>query len=238
MDLRCPQALMFDFGSTILNVTAPNWSERCARLLELSDSGATANVKELAARAQALDEETWSLRDRSPFEYTALAFIRLLAAEFLLSFRRPLGEVERAFYFAGDGSTPTRGVGAMLRLIRSMGIRTAIISNHQFSGHLLAEHLGALEMGDLFEFVVSSADYGIRKPNPRIFEVAARRLGVRPDQAWYAGDTLEFDVAGARAAGMTPVWYRNGAPVDGSPAGVVVVQEWSDLIAAISEVRE
>ena len=53
--------------------------------------------------------------------------------------------------------------------------------------------------------VVSSADVGLHKPDPRIFEMAAQRVGVSPDRAAHVGDHLYADVVGANSVGMTPV---------------------------------
>src|SRR5438876_561774 len=43
---------------------------------------------------------------------------------------------------------------------------------------------------------------GIEKPDPRIFHLALDRLGVRPEEALFAGDIYAIDMVGARAAGI------------------------------------
>ena len=53
--------------------------------------------------------------------------------------------------------------------------------------------------------VVDSQVVGIEKPDPAIFDIALRALGVPPDDCIYVGDTVHFDVNGARAAGLRPV---------------------------------
>ncbi len=60
---------------------------------------------------------------------------------------------------------------------------------------------------------------GIDKPDPRIFHLAAERMGVRPADALYVGDIFEIDVEGARAAGMhavllDPLWKRDDLDCD------------------------
>ena len=67
----------------------------------------------------------------------------------------------------------------------------------------------------------------IGKPEPPLFRIALRRLGLAPAQAAMVGDSPESDVAGGRGVGMRTVLY---APA-GAPAGAadVVVRSWSEL---------
>lgn len=67
----------------------------------------------------------------------------------------------------------------------------------------------------------------VGKPQPPLFHIALRRLGVEAARAAMVGDSVESDVAGGRAAGMRTVLY---AP-QGAPAGAadVVVRSWAEL---------
>lgn len=57
---------------------------------------------------------------------------------------------------------------------------------------------------------VISEDVGVRKPNPRIFAIAAERARMRLTGAWLIGDNPEADIAGADAAGVRSVWLHRG----------------------------
>lgn len=67
----------------------------------------------------------------------------------------------------------------------------------------------------------------VGKPQPPLFRIALRRLGLAAAQAAMVGDSIESDVAGGRAVGMRTVLY---AP-DGGRPGVadVVVRSWAEL---------
>jgi len=56
------------------------------------------------------------------------------------------------------------------------------------------------------DFVVSSAAFGFRKPDPRIFQFALDCWGLPPEQVAMVGDTLEADILGAKQAGIFGVW--------------------------------
>jgi HAD superfamily hydrolase (TIGR01450 family) len=67
----------------------------------------------------------------------------------------------------------------------------------------------------------------VGKPEPPLFRIALRRLGVEAAQAAMVGDSPESDVAGGRGAGMRTVLY---APAGASPDGAdVVVRSWAQL---------
>jgi putative hydrolase of the HAD superfamily len=59
---------------------------------------------------------------------------------------------------------------------------------------------------------VISAGVGVSKPDPRIFQLAARRANMTLDGAWMIGDRPEADIAGARNAGIPSVWLDRGRP--------------------------
>lgn len=59
-----------------------------------------------------------------------------------------------------------------------------------------------------FDVIVASADVGVAKPDERIFELTAERLGVLPEECVVIDDN-EGHCAGARGTGMQAVWYRD-----------------------------
>jgi len=63
------------------------------------------------------------------------------------------------------------------------------------------------------DFAVISGEIGVEKPDPAIFQEALRRGDAEPADAVYIGDSPEFDMEGARAAGIRRIWMnRAGAP--------------------------
>ncbi|MBV8259050.1 MAG: HAD-IA family hydrolase, partial [Actinobacteria bacterium] len=63
----------------------------------------------------------------------------------------------------------------------------------------LHDHLAALGLDGVVDAVVTSADAGAPKPDPRIWRIALERLGART--AVHVGDS-DADAEGARAAGV------------------------------------
>jgi FMN hydrolase / 5-amino-6-(5-phospho-D-ribitylamino)uracil phosphatase len=68
--------------------------------------------------------------------------------------------------------------------------------------------LELLGVDRLVDFVLVSEEFGVAKPDPAIFREALRLAGVQPEEAIFVGDSVEFDMAGARAAGIPTVWLN------------------------------
>lgn len=66
--------------------------------------------------------------------------------------------------------------------------------------------LTKIGIAHFFERSVTAREVGALKPDPRIFHRAIAGTGLRPEEVLYVGDDPELDVAGARNAGMQPVW--------------------------------
>jgi putative hydrolase of the HAD superfamily len=113
----------------------------------------------------------------------------------------------------------------VLARLRAGGARLAVVSNWDVSLHDVLERTG---LRPLVDAVVISAELGVAKPDPAIFRAALQRLGATADGAVHVGDSLEHDVAGARAAGLEAVLVaRNGAV---APEGVRAVRSLADLV--------
>jgi putative hydrolase of the HAD superfamily len=115
-----------------------------------------------------------------------------------------------------------------LRRLRAAGIRLVVVSNWDVSLH---ERLAETGLAALVDCAIASAEVGIAKPDPRIFEVALACAGVPAHEAWHVGDSVEADVAGARAAGVRPVLVvRNRDPAGAAaPAGVEAIATLAEL---------
>ena len=99
-------------------------------------------------------------------------------------------------FHAYEDSAPT------LRALRAAGIRTAVVSNWDWSLH---ERLQETGLAGLVDGALASAEVGSAKPDGAIFRAALELVGARPEETWHVGDTPEADVEGARAAGIHPV---------------------------------
>lgn len=65
-----------------------------------------------------------------------------------------------------------------------------------------------------FDCIVIEGEFGIGKPDERVFRHAMQSLSCAADATWMIGDNLEADIAPALALGMHTIW------VDGLGSGL------------------
>jgi putative hydrolase of the HAD superfamily len=94
--------------------------------------------------------------------------------------------------------------------------------------------LSAIGLASWFRGGLSAREFGVGKPDPRIFAEACRRLQCAPGEVLHVGDDLELDVRGARGAGMQAVWMcRDEARGGEGIEGVVTVCDLHALADAL-----
>jgi len=102
------------------------------------------------------------------------------------------------------------------------------------NGNARLERIG---IDHLFDAVVSARTAGAAKPARPIFDAAVSAGGARAHETLHVGDHPEFDVHGARAAGLRTAWLnRNGHewPVEFEPPEQTItnLRELDELLAA------
>ncbi|GLW25324.1 hypothetical protein Mame01_53660 [Microbispora amethystogenes] len=96
----------------------------------------------------------------------------------------------------------------LLRL-RASGWRVAIVTNgtadNQFG------KIRQTRLAEAVDAYALSGIEGVRKPDRRLFEIAAKRCGMTLDAGgWVIGDNLIADIAGGRGAGLRTIWVDRG----------------------------
>ena len=101
-----------------------------------------------------------------------------------------------------------RPVPGVRRLLEGLHGRTAIgvVSNNAQQEQV--EKLAFLGLSSWIDALVVSEAVGVAKPDPRIYEIALARLGVRASETVMVGDSWPNDVRGARAAGVRAIWFN------------------------------
>lgn len=94
------------------------------------------------------------------------------------------------------------GVPQALERLQRQGLTLAVVSNSDGTCAKSLDEAGLLRYMD---FVIDSAEVGVEKPDPRIFEIALARGGADPRRTLYVGDLYHADVVGARGAGLHPL---------------------------------
>ncbi|HTC80202.1 MAG TPA: HAD family phosphatase [Acidimicrobiia bacterium] len=184
------KAVLFDYGGVLTEPMGPMFAAVAA------DCGAeVADLVALLVGGYGDGDHPWHRLERGELPFDALC--RWAADEggrrgWRLDLRRMLDHLHVV------GFRP-----ALLERItdlRRRGYRTALVTNN-------AREFGPywkdrLPYDDLFDTVVDSCEVGVRKPDPRIYQLTLERLGgLAPDEAVLLDD-FEVNLEAARAIGM------------------------------------
>ncbi|HHY96364.1 MAG TPA: HAD-IA family hydrolase [Firmicutes bacterium] len=108
----------------------------------------------------------------------------------------------------------------LLRTLKGRGLALGVISNHYGA---LEDHLRNLGLDMYWDVALDSGKLGVRKPDPRIFQMACNKLGIQPGDAMYVGDEPWADIGGALSAGMEAVLID---PLDAYAVGYCGLKYW------------
>jgi putative hydrolase of the HAD superfamily len=238
--MRRPQAICFDMGYTLLR-HAPTGPELYRRVL--ASQGHEFELEAIEeAHLPARELYIRATREGRDFE-SSMALAREFWTEYNVLVLSGLGmeaerlaEVGEAVYTAAwsaDAWQPFPDTLPALKRLKETGIPMAIVSNFVDTLPAICRHSG---VDDFFDVIVASVEAGAMKPDPRIWTVALRRLGVDPEDAWHVGDNYWADVLGARAAGLTPVLIdRDGHVPNPDCQRIAGLDELADLVRRLEE---
>ncbi len=126
-----------------------------------------------------------------------------------------------------EAMRPFPGAAEALEQLKSMGLTLGIGTNmtadRQYSK---LERLGILPYVD---FMVSSEEACVEKPDRRLFDLCAEKAGCAAGECAFVGDSLNGDVFGAVGAGMRAVWFRPEPGPAEAPPGAAVLRAYADL---------
>jgi putative hydrolase of the HAD superfamily len=101
------------------------------------------------------------------------------------------------------------GAAEGLAAIAATGVPIVIVSNADGTVADVLASIDLLQVGDgpgvAVAGIIDSGAVGVAKPDPRIFEIALELAATTADRALHVGDAYQYDVLGARAAGVHPV---------------------------------
>ena len=106
----------------------------------------------------------------------------------------------RLMAYIAEAGTPRPEMIEAIRRIRAHGLRTAALTNNWVSDGPRGPHPARGH----FDVFIESSVVGLRKPDPRIYELACRELGVAPARAAFLDD-IGSNLKTARALGMTTI---------------------------------
>ena len=205
------KAVIFDYGGTLVRMKKP-WDQVRPRVVTaayraLKQAGLKITFEQYSTLNDEVFQRIGELEDKENRDIPDLMTYQKIVDRLFPSsssmWRRKVAAKANDAAWASPTMclAPRRGTRPTLRRLRALGLRMAVLSNHH-NPHALLRHLSELGIDTYFSRIVISADTGLRKPDPRFFELCLERMRVRPAEAVLVGDSVEYDIEGAKKAGL------------------------------------
>jgi putative hydrolase of the HAD superfamily len=183
------EAVVFDMGGVVLGspLAAIARYEREAGLPDNAVNRAVVDAGEAGA---------WARLERG--ELTAESFGDLFEADCRAAGR--IVDARRLMAMMAEATVPRPRMLEAVQRLRDRGFKTAALTNNWIrEGERVAARLR-----ERFDVFVESSVVGLRKPDPKIYELVCRELGVAPPRAAFLDD-IGRNLKPARTLGMTTI---------------------------------
>jgi YjjG family noncanonical pyrimidine nucleotidase len=119
-----------------------------------------------------------------------------------------------------------------ISVLKALSKRIAIVLVTNGIAMVQKRRLAASEIGMYFQDVLISADLGVSKPDPAIFHIAVRRLGLPAGEILCIGDSPSSDIRGAANAGIDSCWFNpsGGVYPSGEPEPNYIIRDLRELL--------
>lgn len=240
------KAILFDLGETLITFGKVNTSELFRQSARLS-------YDFLKSRGQPIGNFKWyywrnyiSLRIRrwissiTGRDFDALALLKKVGEKKGIN----LGEQQwrhLAWLWYEPLSKVAKtesNIAETLTKLKEAGLKLGIVSNTFINSSSLEKHLQQLGILDFFTVKVYSYEFNFRKPNVKIFKIAAERIGEIMEDILFVGDHIDNDIRAAVKIGMIPVlkaaYTNTGKKI---PDGVWKIDRLAELPELVEKIN-
>ena len=237
MKSTLPKAILFDLDDTILafsDSADPCWQRICSkyvsRIHELTADHLFAAIQE--SRSWYWDDpERHRIGrldlDQARREIVAGAFLRLHIDHSALA-----NEIADAYTSEREETVePFPGAIDTLHYLKDQGICLALITNGNAEGQ--RRKVDKFGLVSIFDYILIEGEFGVGKPDERVYLHVLKQLDVDPEDAWMIGDNLEWDVEAPQRVGIFGIWMDfagSGLPESPSVRPDRIIRNLSELI--------
>jgi len=204
-----PRAILFDLDDTILDTTLSAdrlWSCAAAHFAEVAGLDAKAFDEQMKVSR----EWFWSDPERNLAGRMDLYRARAGCVEHALQTLNA-SNVELAAALADwfterrvTAMTPFDGAIETLKKLKGAGVRLALISNGK--GETQRDKVVRFGLEPIFDCIILEGEFGVGKPDRRVFDHALSELDTTPSDTWMVGDNLQWEVAAPQTLGIKGIW--------------------------------
>lgn len=136
---------------------------------------------------------------------------RLTRAEWVHNVGEAIGSLAAARQWAALSLELNPGVARIAARLHETQVLTAILTN---GSDTVGQEIEDLGIGPSFTAVFNSAELGVKKPDPRVYQHVLDHLGVPPQESLMVDDSRD-KLEGAALVGMRTHWFRDAEGLTG-----------------------
>ena len=237
VNIQLPKAVIFDLDNTILAdglASRKGWEQTFARFgprLGVDAQELSGALSEL--RSQLLEDQEWNQWAGLNPDESRRQLVDMTLSNRGIDAGQIANEIVEAYAGLKIASMEAfpGAIDTLIR-IREMGKAMALITNGQ-SGSQRGK-IDLLGLEPLFDCIIVEGDFGVGKPDARVFRHALEQLGAQPWEAVMIGDNLYADIAGAQSLGIGAIWVDwqgKGLPEGSETTPDAIVGSVAELLA-------
>jgi putative hydrolase of the HAD superfamily len=232
-----PRAILFDLDDTLLmdsNTVDECWLSACQRCLPPTEA---LEPEAIFAAIETYRAWFWSDPERHRTGRLDLEGARraIVAGALLqLGIEHPTlaSDIAKAYGELRDNAIrPFPEAFETLRSLQEQGIRLALLTNG--NARLQRRKIERHGLAPFFECILIEGEFGVGKPDKRIYLQALSQLETAPAEAWMVGDNLEWEVAAPQQLGIFAVWHDvagTGLPASSTVCPDRIIRTLSELM--------
>ncbi len=232
-----PQAILLDLDDTIVMLTSSGtrcWQALCQRYAPRFDG---LEPERLQAAIEAVARWFWNdaerhRRGRLDLYASRREIVTRAFRELGLESPALADKLADAFTVEREAAIePFPGALAALGTLRKRVARLALVTNG--NADFQRRKIARFGLESLFDHVQIEGEFGVGKPDERVYRHVLERLEVRASDAWMVGDNLEWDVAAPQRVGMSGIWLDadgSGLPADTTVRPDRIIRALSELL--------
>ncbi len=230
-----PSAIFFDLDGTILDWETgmeESWLAACERYCDAAQTPAQLHEAIRARRTWFWSDDERTSRGRLDLDAASREVVRHAFADLGrvdLATADELGDYYRVLRF--KAITPYAGAIETIEALRRRGIALALITNGGARSQRRSIEKFGLER--YFDCIVVEGEFGVGKPDERVFRHALASARCDPAGAWMVGDNLAADIATPHRLGMHTIWVDargRGLPEDAPVRPHRIVRAIAELV--------
>ena len=231
-----PPFLIFDMDDTLLDYSGSGhqcWQELFLEYAPRFD----VSFEQLATAHQVVSNAYWSDAERHragrlDLKSARRQVLRLTLEELGLNCFGLGDEMADAFTLRREPLIcPFPGAIETLEELHCRGIRMGLVTNG--NGEFQRNKIHRFDLNQYFETIIIEGEFGVGKPDRRVFLSALQQLGAMPAQTWMIGDDLVRDLQPAQQLGLGTVWVdveNTGLPTSSPIVPMLTVHSVAGLI--------